>query len=76
MTQDFSDAPLIIDGITVKPKFRWSKQYRDHVAETMRATGKTDISESERNLRYIKWYAEKHELTRDEARRRVKAMAP
>ena len=74
MTQDFSDAPLIIDGITIKPKFRWSKQYRADVAEGMRATGQTDISESERESLYIKWYAEKHELTRDEARRRVKAM--
>ena len=74
MTQDFSDAPLIIDGITVKPKFRWSKQYRADVAETMRATGQTDISESERESLYIKWYAAKNGLTRDEAKRRVKAM--
>ena len=73
MTDDFSDAPLTIDGITVQPKHRWSAGYRDHVAETMRATGQTDISESERESLYIKRYAEKHGLTRDEAQRRVKA---
>ena len=56
MTKDFSDAPLIVDGITIKPTWAWSKQYRAAVAEGMRKTGHSDLSPYETERRYVEWY--------------------
>ena len=75
MTQDYSDAPLTIDGITVQPNWKWSAQYRASVAEGMRASGRSDLSPSERKDRYVEWYASQHGLTLREARERVEAMS-
>ena len=76
MTDDFSDAPLTVDGSTVKPGWDWSNWYRDEVAENLRASGKSHVSDHDAEQRYIDWYADQHGLPRDEAQRRVKAMLP
>ncbi len=75
MSQDFSDAPLTVAGITVKPTWRWSAQYRAEVAEGMRQAGKGSLSIVETEQRYVEWYADRHGLTEAEARRRVEGMA-
>jgi hypothetical protein len=74
MTQDFSDAPLRVNGITIQPKSPWSAQYRAHVADNMCLVGRRDLSPEEIEERYIIWYAGKNGLTLNQARQRVKAM--
>ena len=32
MSEDFSNAPLTVDGVTVTPTWRWSTEYRASVA--------------------------------------------
>ncbi len=71
MTRDFSDAPLTVDGVTIKPNFKWSAGYRDHVAETMRQAGKSDIEPEETERRYVEWYAAKNGLTIKQAREKI-----
>ena len=71
MTQEFSDAPLTVDGVTVKPTWAWSKQYRASVADSMRRTGTSDISPGEREQFYVEWYAAKHGLTHSQAWRKI-----
>ncbi len=75
MSQDFSDAPLTVDGITVTPTWAWSKQYRAEVADNMRLTGKSHIPPHERAGFYVQWYAEKHGLTMAGARQKIKGCA-
>ncbi len=68
MSQDFSDSPLTVHGVTVQPTWPWSKQYRAVVAESMRRINRTDLSPEEAERRYIEWYAEKNGLTYQQAR--------
>ncbi len=75
MSKDFSDAPLTVNGVTIKPTWHWSAQYRAEVAEGMRQSGKGSLSIVETEQRYVAWYADKNGLTEAEARRRVKGMA-
>ena len=75
MTQDFSDEPLVVDGITIRPTWPWSREYREHVAEGMRAAGRPELSEKGRESRYIDWYAANYGLTTSDARQRVEAMS-
>ena len=74
MSKDFSAAPLTVNGTTVKPKWRWSAQHRAEVAEGMRQNSQSDIPPVEAERRYVEWYAAKHGLSIDVARRRVEAM--
>ena len=75
MTDDFSDAPLTVDNITVKPGWDWSDWYRDEVAENMQASGRPELSAKGRESRYVEWYADQHGLTTSEAWQRVEAMS-
>ena len=72
MAQDFSDAPLKINGVTVKPNWAWSPQYRAEVADELRNATKGDLSPEEVRDRYVTWYARQHGLSVKEARLRVK----
>ena len=72
MTQDFSDAPLRVNGVTVKPNWDWSAQYRAEVADELRNATRGDLSPEEVEHRYIAWYAQEHGLSPAEARLRVK----
>ena len=74
MSNDFSDAPLKVNGITVKPAGPWSKQHRADVAEDMGKLQTSHLPPGEREYRYVKWYAAQHGLTFAEARQRVKEM--
>lgn len=71
MTQDFSDAPLTVNGITVKPTWPWSKTYRAEVAEGMKQSGKGDLSPKETERRYVEWYADQHGLSLSQAREKI-----
>ena len=71
MTQDFSDQPLVIDGVTVKPTWPWSKEYRAEVAASMRQNGRSDLSPKERERRYIEWYAVENGLTYHQANKKL-----
>ena len=75
MSKDTSDAPLTVDGVTVKPTWPWSKQYRAEVAEGMRQSGRGDLSVEEAEQRYVEWYAENNGMTEEEARHKIKAEA-
>ncbi len=72
MTQNFSDAPLTVDGVTVKPTWKWSSTYRARVADELQRTTKSDLDLMQAESRYIAWYAQEHGLTLDAARVRVK----
>ena len=72
MAEDFSDAPLTVDGVTVKPSWPWSREYRAQVAAELRATSKSSLPPGEAERRYVEWYAQKHDLSVKEARLRVK----
>ena len=72
MAEDFSDAPLTVDGVTVKPGWPWSREYREQVAAELRATSKSSLLPGEAERRYIDWYAQEHGLSPAEARLRVK----
>ncbi len=74
MSKTFSDAPLKVDGITVRPKWKWSAQHRAEVAADIRESGRSDLDPEEAKDRYVQWYAKQHGLSIDEARRRVEAM--
>lgn len=73
MTKDFSDAPLKVDGVTVKPTWPWSSAYRESVAAELRRASTGDLPPEETKRRYVAWYAEKHGLTLEEARERIEA---
>ena len=75
MTEDFSSAPLVVDGVTVTPTWPWSREYRAEVAAGMRATGKTHVSAHDAEQRYVEWFAAKHGLTHHQARQRIKGGA-
>ncbi|KKK85007.1 hypothetical protein LCGC14_2777610 [marine sediment metagenome] len=75
MSKDFSDAPLTVNGVTVKPTWLWSKRYRAEVAESMRQNGKSHLRTGEADQLYVEWYADQHGLTETEARRRIEGMA-
>ncbi len=75
MTEDFSSAPLVVDGVTVQPTWRWSKQYRADVAAELRAMGESHLSSHDAERRYVAWYAAEHGLTLDEARAKVRGAA-
>ena len=75
MGEDFSDAPLTVNGVTVNPTWPWSKEYRLHVADGMRRTGRSDLSPKEIKARYVAWYAQEHGLGLDEARAKVRGEA-
>ena len=75
MTQDFSDAPLTVDGLKVEPGWDWPEWYRKEVAEHMRQSGKSHLSDHTVKQRYVEWYAGQHGLTLVEARERVEAMS-
>ena len=72
MAQDFSDAPLRVNGVTIKPNRAWSAQYRAEVADELRDATKGDLSPEEVEHRYVAWYAQEHGLSVKEARLRVK----
>ena len=72
MAQDSSDAPLKINGVTVKPNWDWSAQYRAWVADELRDATKAILSPEEVEDRYVAWYAQEHGLSVKEARLRVK----
>ncbi len=71
MSQDFSDAPLMVNGITVKPTWAWSKQYRAKIAKEMRQATQSDLSPKEIKRRYIEWYAVENGLTYHQARQKL-----
>ncbi len=75
MTKDFSDAPLTVNGIKVKPKWKWSAQHRADVAEDMRQNGSSHLRANEAEARYVEWYADKNSLTTDQARQRIEGGA-
>lgn len=68
MSDGFSDKPLTVRGITTKPKWKWSDSYRDEQRASQNAGFQRD---SDAEHEYVKWYAEKHGISVDEARRRV-----
>ena len=72
MAQDFSDAPLTIDGVTVKPNWPWSARYRAEVADELRNATRGDLSIEETEQRYVSWYATEHGLSVKTARLRIK----
>ena len=74
MTKAFSDAPLTVNGITIKPKWKWSAQHRAEVAESMRQGGKSHLGWREAEQRYVQWYADRHGLTIQQARACVEAL--
>ena len=76
MTQDFSDAPLRVNGVTIKPNRKWSAQYRAEVADELRDATRGDLSPEEVEDRYVFWYAQEHGLSLTEARLKVKGGAP
>lgn len=67
MAGEFSDKPLTVDGVTVKPKWAWSDTYRREVADMLKSSALTHLPAGERELRYAKWYAAKHGLSLEEA---------
>ena len=71
MSKDCSNAPLTVNGVTVKPTWPWSKQYRAEVAESMKQSGKGDLSPVEREGRYVAWYADQHGLSLSQAREKI-----
>ena len=74
MAQDFSDAPLRVNGVTIKPTWAWSPQYRAEVANELRNATKGGFSPEEAEDRYIDWYARTHALDLIEARLRIKGL--
>lgn len=75
MSEDFSRAPLKVDGVTVQPTWAWSKEYRASVAAELRRATRSDLSPEEIECRYVAWYAQEHGLTFHEAREKVKGAA-
>ena len=75
MSKDFSDKPLTVDGVTVKPTWAWSREYRAQVTQQLRALGQTHVEASEAEGRYVEWYAQENQLTLDEARAKIKGEA-
>ncbi len=71
MSKDFSNAPLVVDDVTIKPTWPWSRQYRAEVTSWIRASARSSISPEESGARYAAWYAEEHGLTLKEARERI-----
>lgn len=71
MSKDFSDAPLTVNGVTVKPAWAWSREYRAEVAEGMRQSGSSDLSAKDRERRYVEWFAAKNDLTEHQARKKL-----
>ncbi len=71
MSQDFSDAPFKVDGVTVKPTWPWSSAYRASVVEELRRATKGDLLPEELRRRYVAWYAAKNDLTLAEARSKI-----
>ncbi len=72
MTEDFSSAPLVVDGVTVTPTWRWPKEYRATVAAELRRATNGDLAPEETERRYVAWYAAEHGLSLEAARVRVK----
>ncbi len=75
MTKPVSDAPLTVNGVTETPTWPWSKEYRAHVADTMRQNGKTHLGAGEADQRYVDWYAERHGVSVEVARQRIEGPA-
>ena len=73
MAQAPSDAPFKAHGVTVKPNWDWSAQYRAEVADELRNATRGDLSPEEVEHRYIVWYAQEHGLGLAEARLRIKS---
>lgn len=71
MSNDFSDAPLTVAGVTVKPTWPWSPASRAEVAEGMRQSGKGDLTPKEIERRYVAWYADQHGLSLKRAREKI-----
>lgn len=71
MTKAFSDEPLTVDGVTVKPTWPWSTQYRAEVAESMRQNGRSRFSPGAIATLYIEWYVDQHGLTHEQAREKI-----
>lgn len=69
MSDDFSTEPLTVNGITVQPKWPWSKEYRAEVARQIRASGRSDVLPRDRERQYLEWYARRHGITPKEARK-------
>ena len=72
MSRDFSDAPLTVEGVTVKPTWPWSKQYRAEVAEGMRENGQSHLSTRDVKQRYVEWYAVENGLSEHQARKKLR----
>ena len=75
MSNDFSDAPLTVAGITIKPQWQWSAQYRAEVADGMRQNARSHLRPFEAEARYVQWYAEKNGLTTEQALQRIEGTA-
>lgn len=71
MSKDFSAEPLTVDGVTVKPTWPWSTQYRAEVAESMRQNVRYGLPTEETERRYVAWYADQHGLTLKRAREKI-----
>lgn len=71
MSETFSDKPLTVAGVTIRPKQPWSPQYRSYVREQLRALGKADVPPEVVEDRYVAWYAHKHRISIEEARARL-----
>lgn len=70
---DPSDKPLVVDGITVMPRWSWSPEFRGYFAQRLREFGRHDGSPGERARAYIEWLAAKRGITRDDALARISA---
>lgn len=71
MSKEFSDAPLTVNGITVRPSWPWSKEYRAEISASMRQAVSGALPLEERERRYVEWYAAQNGLTHEQARRKI-----
>jgi hypothetical protein len=69
LTKPFSDAPVKVDGVEVKPRWPWSAGYRQHVRESIRAiSAPATVPDEQRIRQYVEWYADQHGLKYAEAK--------
>ncbi len=71
MSKDFSNAPFTVNGITVRPSWAWSKEYRAEILASMRQAGSGALPPDEIERRYVKWYAAQNELTYEQAQKKI-----
>lgn len=58
-----SAKPLVVDGVTVKPKWEWSPEYRAEVRRSLTATTPADRERREAaELEYVRQWAQRRGL--------------